>query len=86
MVTAAWLITISFIIDNYLVGISSSKTVAKNISSYLGEQENDFDNIAADTALIGKFAQNKYDDQDLRKLTEKKYFLFVGILLQFDLI
>ncbi|MEP7109225.1 MAG: HAMP domain-containing sensor histidine kinase [Ferruginibacter sp.] len=77
LVTAAWLITISFIIDNYLTGNFSPKTVAKNISSFIAKQENDFDALAADTVLLDKIANNAYDDKTLKQITEKDYFLFL---------
>ena len=76
MATAAWLVTISFIIDNYLSGNASPNTVVKNIKSHLVNQENDFDHLAADTALINRLATNKYDEETLRRITDKKYFLF----------
>ena len=77
LVTAAWFVTISFIIENYLTGNSSPKTVAKNISSFIARQENDFDDIAADTVLLKSLAGNMYDEAVLQKLTTKKYFLFL---------
>ena len=77
MITAAWLVTISFIIDNYLTGTSSPETAAKKLSAFISKQENDFDAIAADTVLLSNFANNTYDEKELQQLTEKKYFLFL---------
>lgn len=77
LVTAAWLVTISFIIDNYLTGTSSPVTVAKNVNSFIARQENDFDKLAADTALISHIANNRYDEKELQELTDKKYYTFL---------
>lgn len=77
LVIAAWLVTISFIIDNYLTGNSSPKTVAKNISAYISEQENDFDTLAANGDFFRDLATNKFDETVLQQLSKKKYFLFV---------
>lgn len=77
MVIAAWLITISFIIDNYLTGNSSPTTVGKNISTYINDQEKDFDELVADRNLVNKLAKNKVDEETLLNITNKNYFLFV---------
>lgn len=77
LITAAWLVTISFIIDNYLAGNATEKSVAKNISAYIAEQENDFDAVAADTALLRSLAKTAYNEKTLQLITEKDYFLFL---------
>ena len=77
LVTAAWLVTISFIIDNYLTGNASPKTVAKNLSSFIAGQQNDFDTIASDTFLLDRLASQHYDEGVLQRLASKEYFLFV---------
>ena len=50
LVTAAWLITLSFIVDNYWSGNSSPHALQKIINSYILQQENDFDLLIKDTA------------------------------------
>ena len=77
LIAAAWLVTISFIIDNYLSASSSSEAVRKNISTYIAAQENDFDNLVKDSATIINIADKKYDGQLLKQLVEKKYFLYL---------
>lgn len=76
LIAAAWLITISFIIDNYWSGNSSLSAVQGNIQSYIQKQEKDFDKLIADTSAISKINDNKYDERLLQKLTEKKYFFY----------
>ena len=77
LVVAAWLITISFIIDNYWSGNSSVGAVKSNLSAYIHQQENDFDQIAGNLLLINKLVSKKNDEETLQKLVQKKYFLFI---------
>ena len=75
--TAAWLITISFIINNYWSGNSSAAAARKNIAAYVLAQEEDFENLVKDTALIASLANRNYEEQLLNKLYAKKYFINV---------
>ena len=77
LITAAWLVTISFIIDNYLSGNSSPTTVGKNITSFINDQEDDFDELTSDTSLMKRVASHQIDEKVLQNLFEKKYFLFI---------
>ncbi len=76
LIIAAWLITLSFIIDNYWSGNSSVNAVRKNIESYIQKQETDFEKLMADTAAVNKINNNDYDEAFLQKLTGKKYFIY----------
>ena len=67
LVIAAWLITISFIIDNYWSDNSSVSSVKKNIETYLHQQQKDFATLSADTALINKLSTKTYDEVFLQK-------------------
>ena len=77
LLTAAFFFTLSFVIDNYWSDTSSAKVVTKKLATYILQQENDFDNVAGDTALIKDIVNKKYNEQQLKTLAEKKYFLFV---------
>lgn len=74
---AAWLITISFIIDNYLSDNSSVKSVQKKIESYIHNQQKEFYKLTADTGLLKVFSSETYDEKNLIALSEKKYFIFL---------
>ena len=76
LIIAAWLITISFIIDNYWSGNASVAAVRNNIESYVQLQETDFKQVISDTALVKKINDNKFDEQELLQLTNKKYFIY----------
>ncbi len=86
LLAIAWLVTISFIIDNYWSVGSSADAVQRKMSSYIREQENDFDALAADTALVNKIVSKGYDDKLLKQLTGKKYFLFAYSSDEFNLL
>jgi signal transduction histidine kinase len=75
-VLAAWFITLSFIIDNYWAGNSSVGSVKKNIQFYVQQQEKDFDKVVADTAVINKLTESRYDEELLLRLADKKYFIY----------
>lgn len=76
LIIAAWLITLSFIIDNYWSGNASVNTVQENIQHYIQKQERDFEQLMADSLLVNKINDNKYNEADLKNLTGKKYFIF----------
>lgn len=77
LVIAAWLITISFIIDNYWSGSSSLKAVQSELQQYIQREEKDFDKTIGDTAIVNKLAGKKYDEVLLGSLTQKKYFFYL---------
>jgi signal transduction histidine kinase len=77
LLAVAWLVTISFVIDNYWAANSSAAAVQKKMSAYIRLQENDFDTLTANTALINRIVTKDYDAELLQQLTQKKYFLFV---------
>ncbi|MBL0355648.1 MAG: hypothetical protein IPP72_01615 [Chitinophagaceae bacterium] len=74
LLTAAWMITFSFIIDNYWSANSSSAAVQRKMSSYIREQENDFDTLAANIGLVNRIVSKEYDEKLLKQLTAKKLF------------
>ena len=77
LVTAAWLITLSFIVDNYWSGNSSPQALQKLMSNYVRLQENEIDDLTKDTTLINRLANKRYSEISLQRITEKKYFLFI---------
>ena len=76
LIIAAWLITFSFIIDNYWSGNSSVDSVRDNIEIYIKQQQKDFEKLLKDTALLGKINDDSLDEQQMLQLTEKPYFLY----------
>ncbi|MGB4845745.1 MAG: ATP-binding protein [Ferruginibacter sp.] len=76
LIIAAWLITFSFIIDNYWSGNASVDAVKDNIENYVQQQEKDFEKLLKDTGIIKKINNNSFDEGLLLELAEKKYFLY----------
>ncbi len=76
LLTAAWFITISFIIDNYWSANSSAQTVEKKLVSFIQEAENDFNGIVTDSTLVYEISSNKLSEPRFKQLLKKKYFLF----------
>ena len=77
LVIAAWLVTISFIIDNYLSDTSSEKNSSTNIANYIHKNEDDFDATIANKNLIDQIVNNKLNTDTIEQLTSKNYFLFL---------
>ena len=73
---AAWLITISFVVDNYWSANASLKTVQKKITGYIQEREKEIGMFANDHEVTKMVASGVYTEDFLKKLTEKGYFLF----------
>ena len=76
IVIAAWLVTISFIIDNYW-GDSSEPGVKKAIQKDIQDKQKDFVSFYNDTALIRQLISRQYSEATLTQLTGKKYFIFI---------
>ena len=81
---AAWLFTIAFIIDNYWYSSTSAKYLRTHIESDIQSQENDFDKLLKDTALLQRLVRQQYSAAELSELTEKKpYCIFLYASDQF---
>ena len=76
LVVAAWLITISFIIDNYWSANSNTKTVQDNVTVYVQKAEKDFKNTLQDKSFMPLLLSGRFEESFLKELTAKKYFLF----------
>jgi len=79
LVIAAWLVTLSFIIDNYW-GDSSEPGVKKAIQKDIQQKQKDFNVLCSDTALLNRLANKQYSEATLNNLTDKKYFVFIFLL------
>ncbi|MEO6220408.1 MAG: MFS domain-containing histidine kinase [Ginsengibacter sp.] len=77
LVAAAWLLTISFIIDNYWSGIATSTTVQHAIQRNIVNTQKNIKQFYEDSFLIKKLTNGKYNSEDLKRLVVKKYFIFI---------
>ncbi len=78
LIAAAWLITISFLIDTYWSGASSDKGVVKIIEKDVQTKQNDFAALKQDTAVLNKIVSGRYNEQNLNTIIQKKYFFFIS--------
>ncbi|MDQ6763508.1 MAG: HAMP domain-containing histidine kinase [Bacteroidota bacterium] len=77
LVIAAWLLTISFIIDNYWSGSASNTSVQKVIQKNIVKTQKNIEQFYKDSALINKITDGKYNKKELEDLVEKKFFIFI---------
>lgn len=77
LVLAAWLFTLSFVVDNYWSVNASLKGVKNAISKDLHEGQKQVQKWWRDTALIRSVASGKYTEKQLIQLQEEKAFLFM---------
>ena len=76
LIIAACLVAFSFIIDKYWSGNSTVEAINKNIETHIQQQEKDFEKILQDTGLIRKIDDNNFDEELLKKITDKPYFIY----------
>ncbi len=76
LVLAAWLITLSFIIDNYWSANSNLQTVTKKMNRYVHGAEKDFVRLFSDTAFVQNIRKRAISEELGRELKEKPYYLF----------
>lgn len=77
LIAAAWLFTFAIIVDTYWSASSSVKTAQRQLNRYIHDAETDFQSLVADVHFIGAIRNGNYDDEFLKTLTEKKYFLYL---------
>ena len=76
LIVAAWLLTISFIINNYWSGTSTPFAIQKAIQKNISKNEAHVSEFLNDSLLIrGIIAQN-YDSKELDGLVDKPFFIF----------
>jgi len=76
LILAAWLITFSFIIDNYWSGNSSIGGVQKLIEQQIQKQERDFEKLLKDTAFTRQMDNETFVEPALQQLAQKPYFIY----------
>ncbi len=77
LVAAAWLVTFSFIIDNYFAEDSSARVMQRHLNRYIAGCEGDFRKTASSPASMEKLALGLYGSTELEQLVGKNYFFFL---------
>lgn len=76
LITAAWLLTFAFIINNYWSGSSTSNAAQKTIQKDINKKQRKINEFCADTALLNRIANGKYNEEQLEEQVKKDYFIF----------
>ena len=79
ILVAAFLFTLSFVSDNYWSANYNIATAESGMNSYIKKGEKDFSTVTHDTAYIASLVRNKYDENQLKKLLNKEYFIFIYV-------
>jgi signal transduction histidine kinase len=77
LLAAAWLVTLSFIINDYWFKNSSLTNVQRNVGDAIHQQQDDFNKLCADTALLTEIENKQYNEDVLKQLVGKGYFFFI---------
>lgn len=84
LVAAAWLLTISFIIDNYWSGIATNSSVQKTIQRDIIKTQKNIEKFYKDSILVNKLIKRQFNNKQLEDLVEKKFFIFIYKASQFN--
>ncbi len=84
LVAAAWVLTISFIIDNYWSGIATTNTVQKTIQKDIIKTQKNITKFYKDSILINKLIKGQYNQEQLQSVVDKKFFIFIYRRLQYN--
>ncbi|HUS02929.1 MAG TPA: HAMP domain-containing sensor histidine kinase [Chitinophagaceae bacterium] len=76
LVTAAWLVTLSFIVDNYW-GDTSVPGAQKAIQKDIQTKQREFLSVSRDTVLLNRLINKEYNEDVLQGFSDKKYFVFI---------
>jgi nitrogen fixation/metabolism regulation signal transduction histidine kinase len=76
LIIAAWLFTFAFLFSNYWSYYSSPQGVKRNLEKSLHQRELSFEKMAADSLLMNHLFRRSYNEQELKSLQKKDYYLF----------
>ena len=83
LVVAAWLFTLSFIIDNYWSRTSTINTVQKSIERNIKTHQRRSEVLFKNRALINKIIDRDYNETELNKMVDNDYFIFIYKIIPF---
>jgi signal transduction histidine kinase len=76
LITAAWMVTFAFIINNYWSGSSTSTAAQKAVQKDINRNQKEINQFFSDTVLLSRIAEGKYNADELRDQVNKSYFVF----------
>ncbi|MEP7252408.1 MAG: ATP-binding protein [Ginsengibacter sp.] len=77
LVAAAWLLTISFIIDNYWSGVATTNSVQKTIQKNIIRNQKKIQSLYEDSSLLNRLIKGQYAEKELDDLVGKEFFIFI---------
>jgi signal transduction histidine kinase len=77
LVVAAWLITLSFIIDNYWSSTANIKVVQKKMNHYIHDAENDFSKLLNNDGFRKHMERTAMSEQKQDLLQKKDFFIYL---------
>ncbi|WP_431211011.1 hypothetical protein ACQ86N_34470 [Puia sp. P3] len=77
LVVAFVLFLCGYFLNLYFNSNASVAVLRNSIQNFMREREKDFDRVTADTALVNRLAGRQYSAQELAKVVEKKYGIFL---------
>ncbi|MBO9204872.1 MULTISPECIES: sensor histidine kinase [Niastella] len=86
LLAAIGLFTLAYILNRYVTDVTSPRYFARLIQNRIQQKEKDFQQLAADTALMGSLVDQTYSEATLQKLldTKKGYGLYIYDETEFD--
>lgn len=76
LLTAAWLLTIAFIVSNYWSVTSTPQAIQKSIQREILKEQMKAEKFLNDTAIINKVQSGKYDEEFLTSIVKKSFYVF----------
>lgn len=76
LITAAWLFTISFIINNYWSGTSTPFAVQKQVQKHLIKKEHKIGEFLKDSLLLHSIASGNLNEEELNVLVNEPFFIY----------
>jgi len=76
LIIAAWLFTFAFLFSNYWSYYSSPQGVKRSLERSLHNRELSFEELAADTLTMRHLFQRNYNEQELKMLHNRDYYVY----------
>jgi len=76
VLTAAWLVTFSFIMDNYWSANSSIQKVEQIITNHVQHAEEQIKAVTSDTPFLNSIQKGDVSEETLKGLMQKDFFIF----------
>ncbi len=77
LLAAIGLFLVAFLLNKYLFTTSSTRYYSRLIQTRIHDKEKDFQKFTKDTALLRQLADQQYTEEQLEKLIERGYYIFV---------